>query len=71
VKHTVWCVRTKPIPKLILRWTNRISQYGTVSFSKIINQYLTVEEYNTDCNEEDTGRPEWVNRQDKTPIITS
>lgn len=44
---------------------------GATAEAKIKNQYVCIEEYNTDCNEEDTGRPEWVNRQDKTPIITS
>jgi hypothetical protein len=44
---------------------------GAPAEALILNQYLSIEEYNTDVNEEVTGRPEWVLDQDETPIITS
>ena len=38
---------------------------------RIVNQYLSIQEYNSEFNEEDTGRPEWVNVQSKQKLITN
>jgi hypothetical protein len=37
----------------------------------IASQYLSISEYNSEFNEEDTGRPEWVNKQTKQKILTT
>jgi hypothetical protein len=44
---------------------------GASAEAKIRNQYLVVEEYNADVNEEQTDRPEWVNLNSGDVIVTN
>lgn len=47
------------------------SAVGEVGMAFIASQYLSIQEYNSEFNEEDTGRPEWVNVQTKQKILTT